>query len=170
MRRTSGHGRTKCPGTAGPQRHIYLSRGLGPLHLVSAWAQANRLVLAQTAVADKSNEITAIPERLRMLCLKGCIVTLDAMGCQKAIARRIRKQGVDYVLRVRDNHKGLHARLEDTFALERAGHFAGYAHDYADTVGKDHGRIARTVGAGTGRCQTNGIRPRSNRWYSGALF
>ena len=116
-------------------------RGLGPLHLVSAWAQANRLVLAQTAVDDKSNEITAIPELLRMLCLKGCIVTLDAMGCQKAIARQIRQQGADYVLRVRDNHKGLHARLEDTFALERAGHFAGYAHDYADTVGKDHGRI-----------------------------
>ena len=116
-------------------------RGLGPLHLVSAWAQANRLVLAQTAVDDKSNEITAIPELLRMLCLTGCIVTLDAMGCQKAIARQIRKQGADYVLRVRANHKGLHHRLEDTFALERAGNFAGYPHDYADTVGKDHGRI-----------------------------
>ena len=63
------------------------------------------------------------------------------MGCQKAIARSIRQQSADYVLRVRDNHKGLHARLEDTFALERAGDFAGYAHDYADTVGKDHGRI-----------------------------
>jgi len=116
-------------------------RGLGPLHLVSAWAQANRLVLAQTAVDDKSNEITAIPELLRMLCLTGCIVTLDAMGCQKAIARQIRKQGADYVLRVRAHHKGLHHRLEDTFALERAGNFAGGPHDYADTVGKDHGRI-----------------------------
>ena len=63
--------------------------GLGPLHLVSAWAQANRLVPAQTAVEDGSNEITAIPELLRMLCLKGCIVTLDRVpsgwGCQKAI-------------------------------------------------------------------------------------
>ena len=116
-------------------------RGLGPLHLVSAWAQANHLVLAQTAVDDKSNEITAIPELLHILCLKGCIVTLDAMGYQKAIARQIRQQGVDYMLRVRDNPKGLHARMEDTFALEQAGHFAGYAHDYADTVGKDHGRI-----------------------------
>ncbi len=125
-------------------------RGLGPLHLVSAWAQANRLVLAQTAVDDKSNEITAIPELLRMLVLKGCIVTLDAMGCQKAIARQIRKQGGDYVLRVRDNHKGIHARLQDTFALERAVDFAGYAHDYADTVGKDHGRIE------TRRCWTTG--------------
>ena len=125
-------------------------RGLGPLHLVSAWAQANRLVLAQTAVDDKSNEITAIPELLRMLVLKGCIVTLDAMGCQKAIARPIRKQGADYVLRLRDNHPGIHARLRDIFALERAGNFAGYAHDYADTVGKDHGRIE------TRRCWTTG--------------
>ena len=71
----------------------------------------------------------------------GCIVTLDAMGCQKAIARQIREQGADYLLRVRANHKGLHARLQDTWNLERAGHFAGYAHDYADTVGKGHGRI-----------------------------
>ncbi len=124
--------------------------GLGPLHLVSAWAQANRPVLAPTAVDDKSNAITAIPELLRRLCLKGCLVTLDAMGCQKAIARQIRQQGADYVLRVRDNHKGLHARLKDTFALERAGHFADYAHDYADTVGKDHGRIE------TRRCWVTG--------------
>ncbi len=64
------------------------------------------------------------------------------MGCRKAIAHPIRQQGADYVLRVRDNHKGPHARLEDTFALERAQDFAGYAHEYADTVGKDHGRIA----------------------------
>ncbi len=95
-------------------------QGLAPLHPVSAWAQANRLVLAQTAVDDKSNASTAIPELLRMLCLQGCIVTLDAMGCQKAIARQIREQGADYVLRGRANHKGLHRRLEDTFALERA--------------------------------------------------
>ena len=99
-------------------------RGLGPLHLVSAWAQTNRLVLAQTAVEDDSNEITAIPELLRMLCLEGCIVTLDAMGCQKKIARQIRAQEADYVLRVRANHQGLHDRMEDTFALERAADFA----------------------------------------------
>ena len=103
-------------------------RGLGPLHLVSAWAQANRLVLAQTAVDDQSNEITAIPELLRMLCLEGCIVTLDrgpsGWGCQKAIARQIREQEADYVLRVRAHHQGLHDRMEDTFALERAADFA----------------------------------------------
>ena len=71
----------------------------------------------------------------------GCIVTLDAMGCPKAIARQIREQGADHVLRGRANHKGLHSRLQDTWDLERAGGFAGYAHDYADTVGKGHGRI-----------------------------
>ena len=125
-------------------------RGLGPLHLVSAWAQTNRLVLAQTAVEDDSNEITAIPELLRMLCLEGCIVTLDAMGCQKKIARQIRAQEADYVLRVRANHQGLHDRMEDTFALERAADFADCPHDYADTVGKDHGRIE------TRRCWTTG--------------
>ena len=125
-------------------------RELEPLHLVSAWAQANRLVLAQTAVEDHSNEITAIPELLRMLCLEGCIVTLDAMGCQKAIARQIRTQEADHVLRMRANHQGLHDRMEDTFHLERAEDFADCPHDDADTVGKDHSRIE------TRRCGTTG--------------
>ena len=129
-------------------------RGLGPLHLVSAWAQANRLVLAPTAVDDKSNASTAIPELLRMLCLAGCIVTLDRVpsgwGCQKAIARQIRKQEADYVLRVRAHHQGLHDRLQDTFSLERAGDFAGCPHDYADTVEKGHGRIETRRGWTTG--------------------
>ncbi len=129
-------------------------RGLEPLHLVSAWTQTNRLVLAQTAVEDDSNEITAIPELLRMLCLEGCIVTLDrgpsGWGCQKKIARQIRGQEADYVLRVRAHHQGFHERMEDTFHLERATDFADCPHDYADTVGKDHGRIE------TRRCWTTG--------------
>ena len=114
-------------------------RGLDPLHLVSVWAQANHLVLAQTAVADQSNEITAIPELLRMLYLEGCIVSLDAMDCQKAIARQIREQEADYVLRVRANHQGLHDRMGDTFRLERAENLAGCPHNYADAVGVDMG-------------------------------
>ncbi len=125
-------------------------RGLGPLHLVSAWAQANRLVLSQTAVADRSNAITAIPELLRMPILEGCIVTLDAMGCRKKIARQIREQEADYVLRVRANHQDLPDRMEDTLVQERAEHFAGCPHDYADTVGKDHGRIETRRGRTTG--------------------
>ena len=68
-------------------------------------------------------------------------MTLDTMARRKKIARQIREQGTDCVLRVRANHKGLHGRLQDTWDLERAGHFAGYAHDHADTVGKGHGRI-----------------------------
>ena len=136
-------------------------RGLEPLHLVNAWAEANRLVLAQTAVDSRSNEITAIPELLRMLCLGGCIVTLDAMGRRKKIARQIREQGADCVLRVRANHKGLHARLQDTWDLERAGHFAGYAHDYADTVGKGHGPHRNPPLPGHGRPRPAGpCRPR----------
>lgn len=125
-------------------------RGLEPLHLVSAWAQAHRLVLAQTAVDDHSNASTAIPERLRRLCLEGCIVTLEAMGCQKKIARPIRGQEADYVLRVRAHHQGLHDRMQDPFHRERAADFADGPHDDADTVGKDPGRIE------TRRCGTTG--------------
>ena len=150
-RRWHGSTAKSCPSTA--RACAVPTTGIGGWGLcirIGAQFQANRLVLVQTAVDNKPNASTAIPELLRMLCLKGCIVTLDAMGCQKAIARPIRQQGADYVLRIRDNHKGLHARLEDTFALERAGHFASYAHDYADPVGKDHGRIAIR------RCWTTG--------------
>jgi hypothetical protein len=69
--------------------------GLGPLHIVSAWATRNGLVLGQQATDAKSNEITAIPELLEVLLLTGCIVTIDAMGCQKKIAQQIRDQGGD---------------------------------------------------------------------------
>ena len=115
------------------------------------------LVLSVLAVICGADSFVAIAlfgelneELLRMLCLKGCIVPHNAMGCQKAIAHQIRQQGADYVLRVRANHQGLHERMEDTWALERVGHFAGYAHDYSDTVGKNHGRIE------THRCWTTG--------------
>jgi predicted transposase YbfD/YdcC len=77
--------------------------GKEPLHLVSAWASANRLVLAQLPTAAKSNEITALPELLRPLAIVGCIVTIDAMGCQRAIAQQILDQGGDYVLALKDN-------------------------------------------------------------------
>jgi len=77
---------------SGNRRH-----GHGPLHLVSAWASEQGLVLGQRAVDGKSNEITAVPELLATLRLEGCIVTLDAMGCQKEIAERIRAKGADYL-------------------------------------------------------------------------
>jgi len=78
-----------------------------PLHLVSAWAVRSRLVLGQVAVDAKSNEITAVPELLALLDVRGCIVTADAMSCQKAIAKQIIEQGGDYVLALKDNHPHL---------------------------------------------------------------
>ena len=75
----------------------------GPLHLVSAWATESRLVLGQTEVAADANEITAIPELLDMLQLSGCIVSIDAIGCQKAIAHQITESGADYVLALKQN-------------------------------------------------------------------
>jgi len=82
--------------------------GKAAIHMVSAWAANNRIVLGQTKVDDKSNEITAIPELLNQLLLKGCIVTIDAMGCQKEIAEKIRDRKADYVLAVKGNQGTLH--------------------------------------------------------------
>ncbi|MBF6592148.1 MAG: ISAs1 family transposase [Ktedonobacterales bacterium] len=118
--------------------------GKAALHLVSAWASANRVVLGQVAVDDKSNEITAFPQLLRQLALSGCIVTIDAMGCQTAIAEQILAQKADYVLALKDNHPTLYDEMQDTFALARASGFAEYAPsvwDYGRQVGKGHGRL-----------------------------
>lgn len=87
----------------------------GPIHIVSAWASANELVLAQFKVDDKSNEITALPELLDMLNLKGSIVTIDAMGCQVAIAQKIIDKGADYVLALKENQPGLHQDVVELF-------------------------------------------------------
>lgn len=115
--------------------------GQGPLHLVSAWATDQGLVLGQRAVPDKSNEITAIPALLDVLDVDGAIVTIDAMGCQTAIARRIRKRGGDYVLALKDNHPCLHDLVRHHFAVTVAGNAAGLAPARHRTVGKGHGRV-----------------------------
>jgi predicted transposase YbfD/YdcC len=94
--------------------------GQGATHLVSAWARRNRLTLGQVKVDGKSNEITAIPELLRLLHIKGCIVTIDAMGTQKEIAKQICEQGADYVLALKDNHPTLRAEVEGIFESECA--------------------------------------------------
>ncbi|MDQ3990020.1 MAG: ISAs1 family transposase [Actinomycetota bacterium] len=120
------------------------AHGQAPLHLVSAWATASGLVLGQVAVDDKSNEITAIPVLLRLLDLEDCLVTIDAMGCQTAIAAQIVEQGGDYVLALKDNQPTLHEEVRLTFAQARADGFAVYppgTHDYARTVDSDHGRL-----------------------------
>lgn len=107
--------------------------------MVSAWAAENKLVLGQVKVADKSNEITAIPELLRVLALNGCIVTIDAMGCQKDIAAQIVAQGADYVLALKGNHSGLLEDVQELFAYAAETNYADC--DYHRTVEKNHGRI-----------------------------
>lgn len=82
------------------------------LHVVSVWSYEDQLVLGQVEVDDKSNEITAIPELLSMLDIENTIITLDAMGCQKEIAKQVIHQNADYVLELKGNHSGLQAELE----------------------------------------------------------
>ena len=115
--------------------------GQGPIHMVSAWAQTNRLVLGQVKVDEKSNEITAIPVLLRLLDVSGCIVTIDAMGTQTAIAEQIVTQGGDYVLAVKDNQERLAQDVAATFAEAERVQFEHVPHDYAKTIDKGHGRI-----------------------------
>ena len=86
------------------------------IHMVSAWSNANSMVLAQHKVAEKSNEITAVPVLLSMLDLHGCLVTLDAMGCQKTIAQQITKGGADYILAVKDNQGRLLSDIKNIFS------------------------------------------------------
>lgn len=107
-----------------------------PLHLVSAWACRNRLVLGQRAVSEKSNEITAVPELLALLDIDGCVITADAMSCQKAIAAQIIEQKGDYVLSLKDNHPHLAEDVAACFANPQSGRkFAG-----ASTRDWGHGR------------------------------
>jgi predicted transposase YbfD/YdcC len=115
--------------------------GRHAIHMVSAWAGSNRLVLGQVQVAEKSNEITAIPELLALLALDDCIVTIDAMGCQTAIAEQIVAQGADYVLALKGNQGTLAQDVQDVFALAQATHWREAAHDFYETIEKDHGRI-----------------------------
>ena len=113
----------------------------GMAHLVSAFVAANKMVFAQVAVKDKENEITAIPKLLELIDLKEAVVTIDAIGCQREIARQITNAGADYVLAVKDNQKTLHrkvAALLDEAALES---FKGVRHGFIETVDGDHGRI-----------------------------
>lgn len=115
--------------------------GKTAIDMVSAWATANRLVLGQVKTDDKSNEITAIPDLLRLLELTGCIVTIDAIGCQTAIAELIVQQGGDYLLAVKANQAQLYQEVGDLFAGCLEVNFRQVPHDYYRTVNKGHGRI-----------------------------
>ena len=116
------------------------SAKLGPLHLVSAWATAQHLTLGQVAVEAKSNEITAIPALLELLDLNGALVTIDAMGCQKAIARKIIDQSGHYALTVKDNQEHLLADIQQVFEKAIDTDFADLDHDTYETRERDHGR------------------------------
>jgi predicted transposase YbfD/YdcC len=119
------------------------ANGLRALHLVSAWSTANHLSLAQVATDDKSNEITAIPELLRLLELKGALVSMDAMGCQKAIASQIVAQGADYVLPVKGNQPRLQADIAATVSDVINRDFEGVEHDIYHIEESGHGRLER---------------------------
>ncbi|RUA33079.1 MAG: ISAs1 family transposase [Bacteroidetes bacterium] len=91
--------------------------GKSPLHVVSAYASGNRVCLGQETVSEKSNEITAIPELLKVLDIKGCTITIDAMGCQKKIAKQIMDNKANYILMVKDNQKELKEQVEHIFTI-----------------------------------------------------
>jgi len=110
------------------------------IHMVSAWANTNNLVLGQIKVDDKSNEITAIPELLKLLVIKGCIVTIDAMGCQKKIAKAIVDKGADYILALKGNQGTLHQETVDFFEKEQSNNSDSIPHESFRTEEKNHGR------------------------------
>ncbi len=117
------------------------SKGKGAIHMVSAWASENQMVLGQVKVADKSNEITAIPKLLNILDVSGCIVTIDAMGTQKEIAKQIIDQDADYVLSLKGNQGSIHADVQQLFDWAHKTEFKDIEHEAYQTISKGHGRI-----------------------------
>ena len=115
--------------------------GKAAIQMVSAWATANRLVLGQVKVDDQSNEITAIPELLEVLDIAGCIVTVDAIACQREIAEKIVDRKADYVLALKANQGNLFREVADLFAYAEEIGFRDVEHDFHQTVDKGHGRI-----------------------------
>ena len=123
-------------------RHSFdRSLGKAAIYMVSAWAWVNRLVLAQLKVDEKSNEITAIPELLKLLVLKGCIVTIDAMGCQTEIVELVIEQEADYVISLKGNQGTLHRDVQEAFAYAQQTQFRHIAHDVHQTTDGNHGRL-----------------------------
>jgi predicted transposase YbfD/YdcC len=112
----------------------------GCLHLVNAWATENRLILGQEPVADGSHEIAAIPELLKVLALKGALVTIDAAGCQKEIAKQVRGESGDYLLAVKGNQPSLHEAVMGVFSRAYEADFSEVDHDGHEEVDDGHGR------------------------------
>lgn len=123
------------------RRSGHKKAGKAPIHMVSAFAARQRLVLGQVKVADKSNEIMAIPKLLKMLVIEGAIVTIDAMGCQREIAKVILEKKADYVLALKGNQGSLRKDVELFANEQKANGFADTKISQATTIDSDHGRI-----------------------------
>ena len=123
------------------RRSFDQAAGKSAIHMISAFASANRLVFGQIKTAAKSNEITAIPKLLKLLNLQGSLVTIDAMGCQRAIAQEIIKQEADYVLALKENQGMLHAKVKTLLDEAIAQKFKGLSGDSHKETCKGHGRI-----------------------------
>jgi predicted transposase YbfD/YdcC len=111
------------------------------IHMVSVWSSEHRLVLGQQKVDEKSNEITAIPKLLELLMIEGCLVSMDAMGCQKHIAQTIIAQRADYVLALKGNQGDLHQDVVQLFAAASKCNFQGIEHQFHSTTNRGHGRV-----------------------------
>lgn len=118
-------------------------QGKSAIHLVSAWSSEYRLVLGQVKVADKSNEITAIPALLELLDITGCIITIDAMGTQTAIASQIFNAKADYILALKANHPKLHIQVKDWFEQRLIQGFEGITNSYDERIEKGHHRTEK---------------------------
>jgi len=123
-------------------RHSFdTATGQSAIHIVSAWAAEHRLALGQVKVENKSNEITAIPELLKLLDVAGYIVTIDAMGTQKAIAKEIHQKKGEYILALKDNQPSLHESVQLFLEHAEKDNYQGLSTYTVSNVNKDHGRI-----------------------------
>jgi predicted transposase YbfD/YdcC len=195
--------RAKAAGTSGIDQPVFAvdgktnrrshdrNQGLGALHAVSVWASEFGLSLGQVACEEKSNEITAIPELLRLVDIKGAIITIDAMGTQKAIAGQIIDQGADYVLALKGNQETLHQAVIDYIDQQCADGFANVPVRRLITADQAHGREEvrtyiqmpvpadladlelwkglRTVGMVLSACVRNGQKTIERRYYISSL-
>lgn len=132
------------------RRSFDQAAGKSAIHMISAFASANRLVFGQIKTAAKSNEITAIPQLLKLLNIQGSVVTIDAMGCQRAIAQEIIKQEADYVLALKENQGLLHAKVKTLLDEAIAQNFKGFSGDCHRETCKGHGRIEERTCWSTG--------------------
>ncbi len=123
-------------------RRSYDKKGKqGAIHMVSAFAAGNGVVLGQVKTYEKSNEITAIPDLLSKLDIKGAVVTIDAMGCQKVIAKKIIQKEADYVLAVKGNQGHLSSAIRDFFYIAHEENFKQLSHQFTEEIDKGHGRV-----------------------------